>query len=289
MPRPESPKEEGALVYPLFPLGSIVYLPNTEHTLNIFEPRYRKMYNDILLSGSRSFAVTMVGPDGSFAEYASIFYLDDLKEVSEQTKDQVKYVCQHKVTKRVRLKKVLNPSAWRDASTYLQVEVEEVEDVEDDASTEADIAELCNDMDLVVNLQNEFKEEPRFSPQLKGVFTADSMAAAGEEEGGEDKVWAMASLWQTFAGERMSDVQRKGANLIEQKLLAYLTKNGTVPVESLKGKQLSIPPELEKQVSAMTAAVKLDLAERAPTMTVPYQQLMQSESRGERVRILRSK
>ena len=50
MPRPETSKEEGTLVYPLFPLGSIVYLPETEHVLNIFEPRYRQMYNDILLS-----------------------------------------------------------------------------------------------------------------------------------------------------------------------------------------------------------------------------------------------
>lgn len=345
MPRPETSKEEGTLVYPLFPLGSIVYLPETEHVLNIFEPRYRQMYNDILLSGSRSFAVTMVGEDGSFAEYASIFYLDELKEVSEQTKDQVKYVCRHKVTKRVRLKKVLNPSAFRDRSTYLRVEVEEVADEPDteagggdsEDSTEADIVELCRDMDTVVDLQNSFNEEPRFSPKLKGIFTPESIMAGtpaltmdiqgavsqaaiegtafdaaeaieaeeaeGEAplsetaEGGaaggdsgpaeEDKVWALASLWQTFASERMGEAQRKGATAIENKLLNYLTKNGTIPVESLKGKELRIPADLEKSVAAMTAAVKADLAERAPTLTVPYQQLMQSTSRGERVRILR--
>jgi len=36
-------KEDGAQVFPLFPLGSVVYLPNTEHILSIFEPRYRRM------------------------------------------------------------------------------------------------------------------------------------------------------------------------------------------------------------------------------------------------------
>jgi hypothetical protein len=47
------------------------------------------MYNDILLSGSRSFAVCMTGQDGqSVAETAAIFYLEDLKEVSAQTQDQ---------------------------------------------------------------------------------------------------------------------------------------------------------------------------------------------------------
>jgi hypothetical protein len=32
---------EGAEIMPLFPLGGIVYTPNSEHVLNIFEPRYK--------------------------------------------------------------------------------------------------------------------------------------------------------------------------------------------------------------------------------------------------------
>ena len=48
----ESPTlAEGELVMPMFPLGSHVYLPDTEHVLNIFEPRYRSMYNEILFNG----------------------------------------------------------------------------------------------------------------------------------------------------------------------------------------------------------------------------------------------
>jgi hypothetical protein len=42
---------DDAQVFPLFPLGSVVYLPTTQHILSIFEPRYRQLYNDILLSG----------------------------------------------------------------------------------------------------------------------------------------------------------------------------------------------------------------------------------------------
>jgi hypothetical protein len=49
------------------------------------------MYNDILFNGSRRFVVPMVSQvDGRFAEVAAVFYLDDLKEVSEQTADRVK-------------------------------------------------------------------------------------------------------------------------------------------------------------------------------------------------------
>lgn len=36
-------------------------------------------------------------------------------------------MCQHKVLKRVKLQKVLNPKAWRDTSTYLQVEVSDID------------------------------------------------------------------------------------------------------------------------------------------------------------------
>jgi hypothetical protein len=89
---------ENSTVLPLFPLGSVVYTPFSEHRLNIFEPRYRAMYNDILFSGSRRFAVCTMHPeDGRFSEYATVFYLKDLKEVSEQTNDAVKFVCDHEV------------------------------------------------------------------------------------------------------------------------------------------------------------------------------------------------
>ena len=47
---------------PLFPLG-VTYLPYTQPVLNIFEPRYRAMYNDILFSGARRFMVCNVDTD----------------------------------------------------------------------------------------------------------------------------------------------------------------------------------------------------------------------------------
>lgn len=77
----------GAEILPLFPLGGIVYTPNSEHVLNIFEPRYRAMYNDILMNGSKRFVVAMSHPEksGVFAQVGVIFQLQELKEVSEET------------------------------------------------------------------------------------------------------------------------------------------------------------------------------------------------------------
>lgn len=81
------------------------------------------MYNDILMNGSKRFVVSMCHPseEGRFAQVGVLFSLEELKEVSEMTEDQVKYICNHRVTGRVKLHKVLNPEAWENRDTYLKV------------------------------------------------------------------------------------------------------------------------------------------------------------------------
>lgn len=135
-------------ILPFFPLGGIVYTPNSEHVLNIFEPRYRQMYTDILMNGSKRFVVSMSHPnkDATFAQTGVIFYLEDLKEVSELTDDQVKYICNHKVMNRVTLKRVLNPEVWRTRETYLKVECEIIyEDGDDEESKDISVEEEDDD------------------------------------------------------------------------------------------------------------------------------------------------
>lgn len=73
----EDPPED-AMVLPVFPLDGS-YLPFTKPVLNIFEPRYRKLYNDILFNGSRRFVVVMVDEGTKLARVGVVFYLDDLK------------------------------------------------------------------------------------------------------------------------------------------------------------------------------------------------------------------
>ena len=121
---------DDADVLPLFPLGGIVYTPNSEHILNVFEPRHREMYNDILMNGTKRFVVSMSHPseEGRFAQMGVLFHLEDLKEVSEQTADQIKHICNHKVVGRVKLNRVLNPEVWTSRETYLRVEGEIIDD-----------------------------------------------------------------------------------------------------------------------------------------------------------------
>jgi hypothetical protein len=141
---PSSSSSSKTEILPFFPLGGIVYTPNSEHVLNIFEPRYRQMYTDILMNGSKRFVVSMSHPnqDATFAQTGVIFYLEDLKEVSELTDDQVKYICNHKVMNRVTLKKVLNPEVWRTRETYLKVECEIIyEDGDEQESKDISVEE----------------------------------------------------------------------------------------------------------------------------------------------------
>ena len=75
----------------MFPLGSTAYMPHSDHVLNIFEPPARQMYSDILFNGSRRFVVLVSPPRrAGAAAIAPVFYLEDLKLVSEQTADAVK-------------------------------------------------------------------------------------------------------------------------------------------------------------------------------------------------------
>ena len=129
---------EDATVLPVFPLGG-PFMPYTKQSLQIFEPRYRQLYDNILLSGSRRFVVCPVDPRSEdslrLGEVGVVFYLDDLKDLSEQTQDRVKYVCEHSVIGRVKLKRVLNPADWFSRSTYLRAETDPVEDTDTDVNS----------------------------------------------------------------------------------------------------------------------------------------------------------
>lgn len=70
---------------------------------------------------------------------------------------RVKYVCQHKVLKRVRLKRVLNPRVWHDASSYLRVELEDLVEPDADAHYPEEERMLCEAFSRVIRIQNDTK------------------------------------------------------------------------------------------------------------------------------------
>ena len=239
---------KGAQIYPLFPLGGIVYTPCSDHILNIFEPRYRELYNDILMNGSKRFIVSMSHPtqEGTFAETGVIFQLLDLKEVSGLTGDQIKYICNHRVVGRVQLHRILNPEAWKTRETYLRVEataiqeptdrrLEELSALQNESSTKVSDTtsdlyrdlkkisksneenELIQSFEYLVKLQHDLEEDVR--------FTRSSISALAVSPGdGDDSLWQSVRLWQSFIEQRLVMAQSEMQTDFQTKLLEFLKK-----------------------------------------------------------------
>lgn len=235
---------EGSEILPLFPLGGLVYTPNSEHVLNIFEPRYRQMYNDILMNGTRRFVVTMSHPteSGRFAQTGVLFELEDLKEVSEQTADQIKYICNHRVTGRVNLHRIINPEVWESRETYLRVEGTIMDDTGKDqrepatndvygiiAAAVGDSPEekaLRDSFAALVDIQHDLEEDVR--------FTRASVSSLALKPGpGENGLWQTIRLWQNYADQRLMSRQVELQADFQAKLQAFLKKEKGLKDEEL--------------------------------------------------------
>lgn len=314
-------EEENTETLPLFPLGGIVYTPNSEHILNIFEPRYRQMYNDILMNGSKRFAVAMSHPseEGRFAQMGVIFSLEELKEVSEMTGDQVKYICNHRVTGRVKLHKVLNPEAWESRDTYLKVSgtiiddtgslTEEDDDDEDDngmdekisskmvselkkaaaadaiekTPEEESLAEAFSDL---VEIQHDLSEDVR--------FTRASVRSFGVAEGTEvdPNLWTSIRLWQSYAEQRLVAGQNEMQKEFQERLVEYLKKemgDGDKPGEELPsaiGFQ-DLSPELQNELVDLQKRMTAELKPLLLEQTLSMQKILEAADHEERVELMR--
>jgi len=209
---------DNATVLPVFPLCSL-YWPGTEARLNIIDPAYIKMYDDILLSGSRRFVVPftrslpggrvryaeMAPADRKLFEVGSLLYLTDLQEVSSQTGAQVKYVVSHEVQGRVKLVRLLNPSALFETDSngnkinYLRAEVEILPEETDPEPKEAGAwrEELLDSWKQLHALARSF-EEPRVGEEFFKV-------------GPNVTTWVLAAAWQELQVATQIDRRQKSA------------------------------------------------------------------------------
>mmetsp|Transcript_9304 Transcript_9304/g.27854 ORF Transcript_9304/g.27854 Transcript_9304/m.27854 type:complete len:378 (+) Transcript_9304:118-1251(+) len=288
-PEAEPSEADGTMVLPLFPLGSIAYTPGSTQVLNIFEPRYRKMYSDILMSGGRRFVTTMVNPDepATLAEVGVVLYLEDLKEVSEQTNDAVKYVCSHRVLdSRVTIHRVLNPAESKTRETYMRCEVSDMTDADEvaegappadgDAAREAAVLEaLCE----VAALQDEGKEDVRFSREAVGKLAAARGVGAGS-------LWGVVELWKNFLDARAQAAGRRVQQDVQNRLIKYLSdKSGSEDASQLpQSVNLSeLPPDIQRDVRTLRDRVMDDVAPLVDEQTRGVQRLLQCESHAARL------
>ena len=284
-PDEEPSGAEGASVMPLFPLGQ-AYLPHTEPVLNIFEPRYRQMYNDILMNGARRFCVCNIdGETGRFSEVGVVFYLEELKEVSGQTQDRVKYIGQHKVIDRVSLVSVLNPSAVRTRETYLKAEVRPIVDVDADADTAAEEREVKQAFMELVMAQAELKEEPRYTDAVR-----EKLSFTRGSDPKEQGLWGSIGLWQQFLEQRAMVNMQKMEREIQEQVQAYLKENTLEGLANSRGeiRMEDLPATLLQEIRNTQTRYRDELqAMGADPHGGTFQTILQSDSHAERLRILR--
>mmetsp|Transcript_51202 Transcript_51202/g.61644 ORF Transcript_51202/g.61644 Transcript_51202/m.61644 type:complete len:540 (+) Transcript_51202:40-1659(+) len=314
--------KSGAEILPFFPLGGIVYTPNSEHELTIFEPRYRQMYNDILMNGSKRFVVSMAHPteEGTFASVGVIFKLKELRDVSERTGDQYKYICDHMVTGRVKLHRVINPKAWETRETYLKVEgtileeddiPDEVdEDDEEDSGAEAAISSVIGKIAAMANPTASKKEIEGSAPHEEELliqsfgtmvelmhileedvrFTRASVNSLGVSPGGgEDSLWSTIRLWQSYIQQRLNARGGELQKEFQKKVLKFLTEE-----KNLKESELpsaigftDLSPELQKEVQDLQKRMTVELQPLVLESTLTMQKILEGDDHKARVNLLR--
>lgn len=296
---------DGAEILPFFPLGGIVYTPNSEHVLNIFEPRYRQMYNDILMNGSKRFVVSMSHPtkQGTFAKVGVIFHLDDLKEVSEQTGDQIKYICSHTVVGRVKLHRVLNPEVWDTRETYLKVEGNIIREEEDEDSEQENDESLSSDIyTQLIQSQNSHPAEKSLRDSFKDLvqrqheleedvrFTRASVTSLAVSKGdGEDGLWMTIRLWQSFIEQRLVSRQNDMQKDFQEKLIEFLKKekgikDGELP-SAIGFEDLS--PSLQRDVQELQLTMTKQLRPLVLESTLTIQKILEEENHEARLTLLK--
>jgi hypothetical protein len=291
---PELTRKDSEIL-PLFPLGGIVYTPNSEHILNIFEPRYSQMYNDILMNGTKRFVVSMSHPSesGRFAQTGVLFELEDLKEVSEQTADQIKYICNHKVTGRVKLHRVLNPEAWQSRDTYLRVEGTITDDsVKEGESASSSIygvvgnakeeKALKSAFSDLIEIQHELEEDVRFT-------RASGMTLSVKPGSGEDGLWQTIRLWQSFADQRLMARQNELQRDFQEKLQAFLKKERGLTEEELPSAIGfdDLSPALQVEVQELQKRMAIELRPLVLESTLTMQKVLEAENHTERLQLVR--
>mmetsp|Transcript_12134 Transcript_12134/g.16935 ORF Transcript_12134/g.16935 Transcript_12134/m.16935 type:complete len:449 (+) Transcript_12134:138-1484(+) len=258
---------------PLFPL-SVVYLPGSKEVLNIFEPRYRKMYNDILHNGSKRFAVALTN-NGRITEYGVCLHIDDIQDVAEQTNDQIKYRVSHTVNERIRILRIQNPEALKDTSKYLQAEVEVLLDNDE----KEDISHLKEEADLTrrmfekfVELQTRYNETVRFNQDVVKELSMD-----------RDGLWRAIGLWKTYMTQMAIQKEKILQEEITEVVKKHFRKTGkAVSNEPIRVNFDELPKSVQDELNILTQRFQAD----TDTMgggPYPFQRLIQLKGHAARL------
>jgi len=234
---------------------------------------------------------------GRFAQTGVLFELEDLKEVSEQTADQIKYICNHKVTGRVTIHQVLNPEAWEKRDTYLKIEgtiQDDSSDAGNDDAPKDDVygsvvaaASHKEERDLIdafgklVDIQHTLEEDVRFTQAAKATL-------AVKDGPGEDGLWQTIRLWQSFVDQRLLARQNELQRDFQEKLQEFLKKDRGLKDDELPsaiGFQ-DLTPELQNEVKELQKRMSTELLPLTLEQSLTMQKILEAPDHRARCKLL---
>jgi hypothetical protein len=268
---------------PLFPLG-VAYVPGTVQSLNIFEARYKEMLNDMLLSGRRRFAVCTdtkngesEGGDERFARVAVEFAVKECDVRDGLAPDGSRgYEVTCNVLRRVRVKSVRNPDAWASKRTYLRADVEPWEDLDEgrDCALLEDRARAA----LQAVLRRQPEDAPGLRESVLDDFTFD-----------RDGFWKLVDLWQDFQSHKLCYQRAMANSEMVKMLMKYVEANrdaATQQDNEIKLEIDSLPPNIQYEVKQFQERTSEGIEEFRKRALFRIQELVQSRSHEERLRML---
>jgi Lon protease-like protein len=235
---PLLPQSDNTNILPLFSMLSELPMAGMEIPLNIFEPRYIKMYQDMLKRGSKKFVVPFAHPhqSGQFAKFGWLYEIVQVEDVADQTNGQISLLCNHLVTKPVRIDSVVNPSDWSTQLTYLQVEGEILEEkfVE---------AEDLKEIEVLLRSLNAAEHRPNL---IRNLLTSL----------GEANIWSLVHIWISALQMQVTELQVQIVATIQEQ-----AKSGEVNDIIIQAAQEPHRQELESLLMEIGTLVPLLLQE----------------------------
>lgn len=196
-------------------------VPGGSRTLNVREPRYLRMYSDLLLAGSRTIILprctTVYNPGGEvstrLAKAAVGLLLKEVKDAPPGSRHRL--VCEHEVASRpVRLLNLLNPAAFLSGADFLKAECEEIVDTDSEVDCTAEERKLLNALYEVAALKDRLGDPLRrweHGVDAEGrpwlvdywelpTITEETVAMADPSRTG---FWDLVKVWQGYCERRL--------------------------------------------------------------------------------------
>lgn len=238
------------------------------------------MYQDLVKAGACRVAVPQCrqGLGGvQLLESAACLRLTDLRDGPPRSR--ARYTCTHKVDSRVRILRVLNPAAFADKSTYLQVECEELLDNDLGEDTVSEERSVMNTLYEVAAIRErtghpmrrlELSLDARGRPVLVNhnnlpTISEDSLDMCSASR---DRFWRLASLWEGYC---------------ERRVVSLRQELGRIQKAAARRDDKAMPPE---QAEELQRACEAELDAAIVATTDFMQGLLQADSHASRLKAL---